>query len=313
MGRLARFDRVVMLAETVRQQFSTCLAQCRDIGRTDHAPRLAVIPHGLDTRVFHPLGDRPAVRVTIAGLRDLPNDTFVVLKADRNQPRKRIDLKLGGFARFACDKPPGVTLSLHMGEAHHGTGLRALIQELGINERVVLTSTEAGGHPRIDDRALNRLYDACDVGLNTASGEGCGMTSFEHAATGAAQIVPGSWVCGEIWQGSAELLDSDRDQSDDARFTRQVAVTVEGVAAALQRLHADVPYRARTAARGAALAAEPRCQWSTIAASRDSLLRELRAVNGRLPGQVDSDPVWLSNPLVPGDCRCAQDLGKGCI
>jgi hypothetical protein len=143
---------------------------------------------------------------------------------------------------------------------------------------VVLASTEAGGHPRIDDRALNHLYDACDVGLNSASGEGWGMTSFEYAATGAAQIVPGSWACGEIWQGSAELLDGDRDQSDEARFTQQVEVTVEGVAAALQRLHADVPYRARMAARGAALAAEPRCQWSTIAASWDSPLRELRAL-----------------------------------
>jgi glycosyltransferase involved in cell wall biosynthesis len=127
VGRLARFNCVVMLAETVRQQFSTCLAQCRDIGWTDHTPRLAVIPHGLDTRVFHPPGDRPAARVAIAGLRDLPNDAFVVLNANRNQPRKRIDLKLGGFARFACDKPPGVMLSSHRGEAHHGTGLRALI------------------------------------------------------------------------------------------------------------------------------------------------------------------------------------------
>jgi len=50
----------------------------------------------------------------------------------------------------------------------------------------------------LDDRELNLLYNACDVGLNTASSEGWGMVSFEHAATGAAQIVPRSWVCGEV-------------------------------------------------------------------------------------------------------------------
>ena len=42
----------------------------------------------------------------------------------------------------------------------------------------------------LSDADLNRLYNACAIGLNTSAGEGFGLVSFEHAATGAPQVVP---------------------------------------------------------------------------------------------------------------------------
>jgi D-inositol-3-phosphate glycosyltransferase len=192
VGRLAFFDCVEVLSETVRCHFADCLDQCLRCGFINRMPRLEVIPHGPDAGVFRPLGDCRAVRAGIPSLCDLPDDGFVVLNANRNQLRKRIDIMLEEFACFARDKPRSVRLYLHMGEMRDGTGLRALIQKLGVGDRVVLASTQPGGHPNLADSALNLLYNACDVGLNTASAEGWSMISVEHAATGAPQVVPGS-------------------------------------------------------------------------------------------------------------------------
>ena len=57
----------------------------------------------------------------------------------------------------------------------------------GLEERLYLNPL-AGGI--VDDRELNLLYNACDVGITTSMGEGWGLVSFEHGAAGAAQIVP---------------------------------------------------------------------------------------------------------------------------
>ena len=165
-----------------------------------------------------------------------------------------------------------------MGETPDGHGLADQIRALDISDRVVLASSEPGGHPRLDDAALNRLYNACDVGLNTASSEGWGMVSFEHAATGAAQVVPDAWVCGDVWHGSAELLTSAARQPPVGRYTRETVVSAESVAEALEHLYNDPAHRAEMARRAAALAHSPCYQWSSIASRWDDLLRRLCAV-----------------------------------
>ena len=41
----------------------------------------------------------------------------------------------------------------------------------------------------ITDEAINHVYNACDVGINTSNGEGFGLCQIEHLATGAPQVV----------------------------------------------------------------------------------------------------------------------------
>jgi len=221
--RLAFFDMVVVLAEPVRRHFAPYL------------PQVEVIPHGFDAALFHPV-DRAEARVACG----LPPDAFIVLNANRNEPRKRIDLTVEGFARFARDKRD---VLLVLKDRH------------------------------LDDRELNLLYNACDVGLNTASSEGWGMVSFEHAATGAAQIVSGSWVTGEIWRDHAELLDAAANQRPQMDITREVIVSVDSVADALERLYRDADHRNAMARRAASLAHREEFQWTSIAAQWDGLLR----------------------------------------
>jgi glycosyltransferase involved in cell wall biosynthesis len=281
VARLAFFDCLVVPSEGVKRHFSASLGACLDAGLIDRVPRLAVVPHGFDPALFHMLPEsergteRRRVKREVFGA-DLPEDNFVVLNANRNEPRKRIDATLRGFALFARDKPPGVRLHLHMGESVEGLTLSSLANDLGIAARVTIASPVPGVHPALSNVELNRLYNACDVGLNTASAEGWGMVSFEHAATGAAQIVPGHGVCGEIWEGCAEVLPAT-PMPPGSRYTKEFTVAAEAVAAALERLYGDKDYRADLARRSYVHATSPAYRWGTIGTDWDRLLRALDA------------------------------------
>jgi D-inositol-3-phosphate glycosyltransferase len=141
-----------------------------------------VVPHGLDQGKFFPIDQNEARRM----LR-LPEDKFIVLNANRNQPRKQIDLTIKAFAEFAVDKPDTL-LYLHMSEKDLGWDVRALFdtemkrRNLQSDNRLVMTTSNIDYINAPPDELLNKIYNACDVGINTANGEGWGLVSFEHAS-----------------------------------------------------------------------------------------------------------------------------------
>ena len=69
------------------------------------------------------------------------------------------------------------------------------------------------------------------------------LVSFEHAATGAAQIVPRHSACAELWADAAEIVEPVDTYVPAFSPLEMQAVAPEGVAAALERLYADRAYR----------------------------------------------------------------------
>lgn len=246
-------------------------------------PPLDVIQHGVDTAVFHPIfGGRSEARRRL--LVDVPDwrDAFIVLNANRPQPRKRIDVTMEGFARFARGKPPGVKLWLHHAvmRADEREALLGQAARLGITDRLRLSPADA---PPLADADLNLVYNACDIGLNTASGEGWGLVSFEHAATGAAQIVPNHSACGELWAGAAELVEPVETSIPRFSLLQMRHVDAGGVAAALERLYVD-ELRRQTLARAATRNANrPAYRWSAVADRWRTRLAALRATPESVP------------------------------
>ena len=267
---LHRLDHLVLYTEFGRREIEAAAEQLR-AGRPELPfPPLSVLPHGVDTDLFYPLPEVDGTPGRLAARRELfpgPDhfaDDFIVLNANRNQPRKRIDTTIRGFARFAEGKPPGVRLYLHMGIEDCGWNVVSLVRRYGIEDRLILTALERF-QPAVADPVLNRIFNACDVGINTSVGEGWGLVNLEHAATGAAQVVPRHSACAELWEGSAMLVEPAYSLTTEKILTDGWFVTPEGVALALETLYADPARRADLSRAARAVATRPDFQWSHVA------------------------------------------------
>lgn len=251
------------------------------------APSLEVIPPGVDREVFFPLGTRAGnaggdgVGSTLEAKRALKlfgeaeiADSFVVLNANRNQPRKRLDLTLKGFAAFARGKPKQVQLYLHTGIQDTGWHVGKLAKRYGIDDRLILTHSKEAV-PGISSEQLNLVYNACDVGLNTATGEGWGLPSFEHAATGKAQVVPRIGTLAEIWLECAEFVEPSSEVVYEHVLSEGKAVSPEGVGAALERLYVDREHHQRVAWACYERATRPEHDWRNIGQRWHELFQEV--------------------------------------
>jgi glycosyltransferase involved in cell wall biosynthesis len=165
---------------------------------------------------------------------------------------------------FAADKPPNVKLCLHhaiFGDRERDQ-IRSHIHRLALEDRVYVNPLGDGVR---NDAELNLLYNSCDVGINTSLGEGWGLVSFEHGASGAAQIVPDHSACSELWNGRAELIPPARSYVPEFSVLEMGEVSSQGVAEALERLYRN-PERLRKLGETAWRAAQnPAYSWNTIA------------------------------------------------
>ena len=240
--------------------------------------------HGVDIGCF-----RPAVEFSTENLLrermelarnyfNLHEPAFVVLNASRPDPRKRIDRTLEAFARFVQGRPSHVKLCLHqaLGHPEQVEPLRAQAKALGIEQRIIWYPPRPGP---ISDEDLNRLFNACAVGINTAAGEGFGLVSFEHAATGVPQILPDQPALRELW-GDAALRLETRPVRTPHSPLEMVEVSASNAADALSRLY-DQPelyQRMAQAARKRATAED--LDWSRIGTALRRILLDTMAESG---------------------------------
>lgn len=239
-----------------------------------HVPKakINVIPHGIDCTKFYPV-DVMKARKQLAGLAE---DDYIVLNANRNQPRKRVDLTIKGFAEFAKDKPKNVKLYLHMGVEDMGWHVIRLCERYGIVDRLVLSSMELSPVKYVTDERLNYIYNACDVGINTGMGEGWGLTSFEHGACGKAQIVPDSSACRDLYaDGRGLLLPIDHYETYPKILTEGAVVSEEGIVEALETYYSDPELREEYANNLYEFVTGPKFNWKNIAARWDELFSEV--------------------------------------
>ena len=247
-----------------------------------------VIGHGVD----HALGpgegpDHGSDRVSRAanarralGWR-LPDDAFVILNVSRNQRRKRLDLTLEAFAIFAAQTTPSGPppfLYLHCtGRTVVGPDVRAVARRLGIADRLLAPAADDAGQERAEID-MDLLYAACDVGINTALGESWNLATFEHARTGAPQVIVRTPTTEELW-GDAAVLVPGGPAPLGMLFTG-TQVEPQLVARALLDLHADPFQWANMSGRAAARAGLPAYGWGAVAERWRRLVDETLADPG---------------------------------
>ena len=226
---------------------------------------VAVIPHGVTHGQFYPK-DKAEARKAL-GLKD---DIFIVFNGNRNQFRKRIDITIEAFAKFAKDKPDA-QLYLHMGLKDQGWDIiplfsRAMGREgLDPNGRIILTA-QTEGPPNVEVDMLNNIYNAVDVGVNTCKGEGWGLVNFEHAACRVAQVVPAHTSCREIFEGYGRMIRCDHVDVDVNYAREMPCPSSDHLAEILTDLYENREKLDATAELCYTRATDKQFDWDTVAA-----------------------------------------------
>lgn len=241
--------------------------------RSGITQKIDILPHGVNTDVFFPIDRQKARSVG----KNIGEDDFIVLNANRNQPRKRIDLTIQGFCQFAADKP-NAKLYLHMGKKDLGWDIESLFtleaRRYGFDPKGrLITSGELDiGGGGVPSSILNIIYNCADVHINTSEGEGWGLTSHEGAACGVPQIVPDHSACAELFESQAIFVPIDHQRYDAETLRLWSVVSTEGVADALNFCY----YEPKTVSHWAQTAYQNLTQlaWPSIARQFESLLRQ---------------------------------------
>jgi glycosyltransferase involved in cell wall biosynthesis len=153
---------------------------------------LSVISHGFDPSTFFTV-PRDMARKSLK----LPEDAFVIMSLNRNQPRKRYDIMIMAFVELVVKYPnkPIVLLCIcDKGEKGGWWLFEIFVRELkrkGVpieqfGNRLMISSQDMV----FKDEDVNILYNIADIGISTAEGEGWGLCTFEQMGVGIPQVVP---------------------------------------------------------------------------------------------------------------------------
>lgn len=166
-------------------------------GQEEIAKVTGVLPplayHGVDTGTFHPATPSdPIVIVNEDGSRSpltskeackawfgINPKARVVLRTDRNMPRKRYGSLLRSLAPVLAERKD-TALVIHCAAWDQGGNLRDSISKLPLHVQQQVRVTDARGIPRA---VLAAMYNAADVYAST-SAEGFGLTIAEAIACG---------------------------------------------------------------------------------------------------------------------------------
>ena len=151
-----------------------------------------ILLHGFDSKKFFPV-PRELVRKNMG----LPTESFVFLSLNRNQPRKRYDILVTAFVELIAKYPTKPIFLLCICDKGEKGGwwvfelfqrelkMRGLkVEQYG--GRLMLSSSDMN----FKDEDINMFYNAADVGISTADGEGFGLCHFEQMGVGVPQVVP---------------------------------------------------------------------------------------------------------------------------
>jgi glycosyltransferase involved in cell wall biosynthesis len=176
----------------------------RKLGIKESMPMYS-FPHGFDEKLYFPIPMK-LCRMYF----NFDPDAFMVLNLNRNQPRKRWDVTMIAWAEFVerhyqanvknkkgdfkTNKHTRRPIKLVVGTQMDGYWDLMDVLENEIKFRDVpfeyakSTIQRVNMPQQLSDRDINILYNSCDVGLNSADGEGYGLCGFESAALGKAQV-----------------------------------------------------------------------------------------------------------------------------
>lgn len=256
---------------------------------------IAVIPHGLDRDVFYPM-DQEEAREKLG----LKKDIFIVLNGNRNQFRKRMDITVAAFAKFAVGRPDA-QLYMHMGLKDQGWDLMPLFaREMGKNGldpngRIIMTSNSPNP-PNVSTEMLNWIYNCADVGVNTTKGGGWELVNFENAACRVAQVVPDHTSTKEVFEGYGRLIRCDHIDVDTNYGREMPCPSTDHLVEILCEMYESKDARSQVADACYARVTDEQFSWDTIASQFGGIFEDvMNKVDHGIEGAKDEVSVETKN------------------
>jgi len=234
-----------------------------------------VIGHAVDTDEFYPIEDARKF------MASMPPDAFIVQNINRNQPRKRLDLFLKSMqvwlGRLPKSDRENISFYYHGTLRDVGWNLVQLAQRWGVDDRFLITDqTHISPAQGVSLSMLCKIYNCADVHVMTSMGEGFGLSPFESAACGVAQVVPSHSACKELWEGRTPLINIDRwEVLTGGVNTEGGVIDVEHLVSILDDLYHN---REKTKEYGRAAYNYVQCEkftWEYIARQFDGMIQEI--------------------------------------
>ena len=230
---------------------------------------LDIVPHGINKKhfckLFRTQEEKQALKKILYPDREDFYNSFIVLNRNRNQPRKKIDATIEGFAQFAKNKPENVKLHLHMGLKDAGWDIAKLCRRFGVEERLIVTN----GTRQIQTvpvAKLNLIANASDVGVNTSFGEGWGLCNAEDASVGVPQIVPDNSASAELFRDIGLLIPVSLWTRQPDTMTLGGLVSADGLAQNLEELYQQPGLYANLALLSEEKFKNPIYDWENVSA-----------------------------------------------
>lgn len=250
-----------------------------EILRAGYPGEVEVIPHGVDLREFSKL-DKAEAKAAVG----FAPTSWVVLNANKNQLRKRIDLTIKGFADFAYKlmsegllEPERIPiLHLHM-DAWSPTGMELTnltereFASKGLKSTDWMSYTQKEAMP-LSTEQLNLLYNSTDVGINTTMGEGWGLCPFEQAAVGVPQILTDCAAAHELFMRRAWMLPIEDYFTIPVICTEGAVTTRKHVADALLDAYQNPEKGMAYAAKAYAMINRKEYRWESVASKFEAVI-----------------------------------------
>jgi glycosyltransferase involved in cell wall biosynthesis len=160
------------------------------------------VPHGIEaSTVYRPLDDRMAHRRELG----LPEDAFLIgiNAANKDTIRKSFPQQFRAFAEFAKRHDDALLLIHALPRAPGALDLNAIVQDLGIEQKVRFSDWYTYVTGQIQPPNLAVWYGILDVLSNASHGEGFGLAIIEAEACGTPVVVTDHSampeLCGAGW------------------------------------------------------------------------------------------------------------------
>jgi glycosyltransferase involved in cell wall biosynthesis len=179
-------------------EFFDSLATYTEFGRTHvlricpkARPKLRVVPHGNNPENFYPT-DKAETEAFRNDYFKSNSDKFIVCCVNRNQPRKDIPTTIFGFIEYFDKYNKDAFLYLHMNPKDPmGWNLKTVLSQTQLRPGIdYMFPPEEDYNKGADVSKLNKIYNASDVFLSTATGGGWELTVTEAMGAKKPVVIP---------------------------------------------------------------------------------------------------------------------------